>query len=129
MPKLKYLDWEPVTKEEKQRAIKLEGEGVWDDHLLPVRPSASSYNQESAGNEKKQSRDNEAKGFYSLFFFYFHNSTTTLFTSKYLSFTSQMIRIFGTNVHIHNSAITSNYSHQNICVLLQKSFVCSCFIE
>jgi hypothetical protein len=96
MPKLKYLDWEPVTKEEKQRAIKLEGEGVWDDHLLPVRPSASSYNQESAGNEKKQSRDNEAKGKYS-----YSSSNCLYFTNN-----SYVV----SNVHIHNSVITPNYS-------------------
>ena len=41
LPRLKYYNYELVTKEDRNKAHKLEAAGVWDDHLLPVKHTGS----------------------------------------------------------------------------------------
>eukprot|EP01117_Protostelium_nocturnum_P013773 TRINITY_DN5179_c0_g1_i2.p1 TRINITY_DN5179_c0_g1~~TRINITY_DN5179_c0_g1_i2.p1 ORF type:complete len:1634 (+),score=549.15 TRINITY_DN5179_c0_g1_i2:143-5044(+) len=56
LPKLKYIDWEAVTKEDKTLANKLDQDGVWDDHLLPL----SNVNSHSSINPTTQTGSIEA---------------------------------------------------------------------
>eukprot|EP01114_Cavostelium_apophysatum_P006715 TRINITY_DN1814_c0_g1_i4.p1 TRINITY_DN1814_c0_g1~~TRINITY_DN1814_c0_g1_i4.p1 ORF type:complete len:1627 (-),score=534.96 TRINITY_DN1814_c0_g1_i4:46-4926(-) len=49
LPKLKYLDWDLISKDDRTRAHKLEAEGVWDDHLLPIKSQDVGVRQEGAG--------------------------------------------------------------------------------
>lgn len=36
LPKLKYYNWDLITKEDRIKSHKLESEGLWDNHLLPI---------------------------------------------------------------------------------------------
>lgn len=38
---MKYLDWLPITKEERTKAAKLDSEGFWSNKNLPVESSNS----------------------------------------------------------------------------------------
>jgi len=44
--KLKYFNWEPVTKEDRTLANKLESQGVWDDHLIPISKAPEQKQKE-----------------------------------------------------------------------------------
>ncbi len=48
LPRLKYLDWLPITKEERAKAAKLDADGFWSSKDLPVKDTGSPHAREAA---------------------------------------------------------------------------------
>jgi hypothetical protein len=48
LPRLKYLDWLPITKEEKSKAAKLESDGLWAGKTQPIKETGSPRSREAA---------------------------------------------------------------------------------
>jgi len=59
--KLKYFNWEPVTKEDRTLANKLESQGVWDDHLIPISKTPEQTKPKPVEQEVKKPAEIEPK--------------------------------------------------------------------